>query len=171
MGELIHMVMDDFAQIYKSTLVQLEGGFCGHLKAGCMNDAQIAQVISAILADDDELALPELLVIGDNIMVAIALTNFELCLVSRDSYLEVAEFVGVNTREFEEKFAFLLRVGEHCEGNAPQVHSYASLLFCHVPALRSSDLHSIDVRSIADLVGFGELVLTDEFVLLGGGNL
>ena len=69
-----------------------------------MDDAKIADVIFAVLADDHELGLPELLVVGDLVVVGLTFTDLEDSLSSIDGDLEVLELFGVDSFESHMKF-------------------------------------------------------------------
>jgi hypothetical protein len=90
------MIVDYLAQVNKGALVQLEGCLPCDLQAGGMHDAEVAEVVPAIPIDNHELRLPQLLIVGDDIVIAVALTYLELGEGAIHLDLKVAELVRVN---------------------------------------------------------------------------
>jgi len=78
MSQLVDMVVHDLAKVNQGPLVELEGGVRGHLKAGGMDHTEIADVEAAVFVQDHELGLPELLVVGDDVVVAVTFTHLVL---------------------------------------------------------------------------------------------
>ena len=69
-----------------------------------MDDAKISNVIFTVLAHDHELGLPELLVVGDLVVVGLTFADLEDSLSSIDGDLEVLELFGVDGFESHMKF-------------------------------------------------------------------
>lgn len=110
MSELVHVIVNDLTQVDKGTLVKLESSGGCHLQSGGVHDTQVSNVELTVLRDDHELRLPEFLVVGNDVVIAVALTDLELGLVSAELNLKVSEFVGVDRGKAENELAFLFVV-------------------------------------------------------------
>jgi len=64
-----------------------------------VNDAKITDVVLAVLANNHELGLPQLLVVWDLVVVSLTLTNFVDALGAINADLKVFEFLGINGLE------------------------------------------------------------------------
>ena len=66
-----------------------------------MDEAKITNVVLAILVDDHELGFPELLVVGDLVVVLLSLTDLVDASVTVELDLNVLELSGVDRFELE----------------------------------------------------------------------
>ncbi len=110
-SELVHVIVNDLAQVNKGTLMKLESSGGSHFQPGSVHDTQVSDVELTVLRDDHELRLPEFLVVGNDVVIAVTLTDLELGLVSAELNLKVSEFVGVDRGKAENELAFLFVVG------------------------------------------------------------
>ena len=78
MGQLVDMVVHDLSKIDQGSLMELEGGVGGDLQAGGVNYTKITNVEFSVFAKDHELRLPELLVVSNDVVVAVTFTHFVL---------------------------------------------------------------------------------------------
>ncbi len=99
MSGLIKVVVDDLSQVNQSSLLQLDLNAQVHLDPGGMHDAQVPDVELVALLDYHELTLPQLLIIGNLIMIVVALSYLELSQVSIEGDDCVLELIGVNIDE------------------------------------------------------------------------
>lgn len=95
-SELVHVIVNDLAQVDKGTLVKLKSSGGSYFQPGSVHDTQVSDVELTVLRDDHELRLPEFLVVGNDVVIAVTLTDLELGLVSAELNLKVSEFVGVD---------------------------------------------------------------------------
>lgn len=78
MRQLVDMVVHDLAKVNQGSLVELEGGVGSNLQAGGVNHSEVTDVEAAVFADDHELGLPELLIISNDVVVAVTFTQLVL---------------------------------------------------------------------------------------------
>ena len=100
MRNLVEVVVNDFTQIDEGILLDLNVGLHVDLDTGGVHDAKIADVVLAVLADDHELRLPELLVIGNLIVVGFTFTDLEDTLSTINRDFEIFELFGVDCLKF-----------------------------------------------------------------------
>lgn len=94
------MVVNNLTQIDKSILLDLDGRVHVNLYAGGVHDTQVAHEVLAVLADNHELRLPQLLVVGDLVVVGLTFTDLEDTLSTIDGNLELFELLSVHRLEF-----------------------------------------------------------------------
>lgn len=74
----------------------------------CVHNAQVSYVELAILVENHELTLPELFVVADDVVVAIAFTDFELSQVTVELNLQVLQLLSIDICELQHKVVALL---------------------------------------------------------------
>ena len=99
-GNLVEVVMDHLAQVDEGVLLDLNLGVHVNLYSGGVNDAKIADEVLAALADDHELGFPELLVVGDLVVVSLTFTDLVDTLGAVDGDLQVLELLSINSLKF-----------------------------------------------------------------------
>ena len=84
MRYFIEVVVHDFTQVNERILLDLNVCVHVNLDSGSVHDAEITDEVLAVLADNHELRLPELLVVGDLVVVGFSLTDLEdaLCAIN-----------------------------------------------------------------------------------------
>ena len=70
-----------------------------------MDNTQVTDEVLAILADDHELGLPQLLIVGDLVVIAFAFTDLEDTLGTIDRDFLIQEFLYVDGHKFHVKLA------------------------------------------------------------------
>lgn len=96
MSDLIKLVVDYFTKINEHVLLELDFSVLVDLDTTSVNDTHVTDEVPSIFADDHELTLPELLVIGDLVVVAFTLSYLEDSRVSFERELEVLELFSVD---------------------------------------------------------------------------
>jgi hypothetical protein len=98
-GNFVEVVVNDFSKIDQGILLNLNFSLLVDLDAGGVHDAKIANVVFSILADDHELALPQLLVVRNLIVVGLTLANLEDTLGAINSDAKSLELLSVDGLE------------------------------------------------------------------------
>ena len=78
MGKLIHMIVDNFTKVNQRALMELKCGLACYLQARSMHNTEVTDIVAAVTTDDHELGFPKLLVVGNDKVVAITLSNLVL---------------------------------------------------------------------------------------------
>jgi hypothetical protein len=78
MSQLVDMIVHDFSKVDQGSLMELEGGVGGDLQTGGVNYTKITNVEASVFTENHELGLPELLVICNDVVVAVTFTHFVL---------------------------------------------------------------------------------------------
>ena len=99
-GNLVEVVMDHLAQVDEGVLLDLNLGVHVNLYSGGVNNAEIADEVLAALANDHELGLPELFVVGDLVVVGLTFTDLVDTLGAVDGDLQVLELLSIDSLEF-----------------------------------------------------------------------
>lgn len=76
-GHLVEVVMNDFTKINQSVLLDLNLSVHVNLNTRGVDNTEITDEVFAVFADNHELRLPQLLVVGDLVVVGLTFTNFE----------------------------------------------------------------------------------------------
>ncbi len=121
MGNLIEVVVDNFTKINKSILLNLNLSVHIDLYTGGVHNTEITNEVFAILANDHQLGLPELLIIGDLVVVSLAFSNLEDTLGAIDRDLEILELFGVNSLKFHMELVRSGLIGDRLKGAALKV--------------------------------------------------
>ena len=82
MSYFVKVIMHNFTQVYKSSLLDLNLDVHIDLYSWSVDYTQISNVILVTFLDYHELALPKFLVISDLVVVTITLTNFKESFIS-----------------------------------------------------------------------------------------
>ena len=122
MRHLIEVIVNDFTQINEGILLDLDVGVHVDLYTRGVDDAKITDVVLAVLADDHELRLPELLVVGDLVVVGLALTDLEDTLGTVDGDLKIFQLLSVDSLEFHVKLVAGGAVWQRVESAALEVN-------------------------------------------------
>ena len=64
-----------------------------------MHNSQVSNEVLSVGVEDHELRLPELFVVGDDIVINITFTNLELRKVSIKLHLQIFELLSINICE------------------------------------------------------------------------
>lgn len=103
-GHLVEVVVHNLAKIDLGVLLNLNFGLLINLDAGSVDDTKITNVVLAILADDHELAFPELFVVRNLIMVGFTLSDLEHTLRAIDRDSKILQLFGINCLESHMQF-------------------------------------------------------------------
>lgn len=151
--------------------MNLESGLGGDLQSGGMHDTKISNEVTTVSVDDNELTLPEFLIIRNDIVVGVALTDLVLRVVALEDNLKVSELISVNSCESKAEGGWLRGVGwEVCDGSTVEVNSLARLTIGKVPRAELTDCHAVEIWNIPYLIGLGELILRDVLILSSRGD-
>jgi len=83
-GHFVKVVMNNFAKINQSVLLDLNLSVHVNLDTRGVDNTEITDEVFAVLADNHELRLPQLLVVRDLVVVGLTFSNFEDTLSSID---------------------------------------------------------------------------------------
>lgn len=103
MSNLVEVVVDNLTEINKSILLDLNLSVHVDLYTGGVHNTEITNEVLTILANDHQLRLPELLIIGDLVVVSLAFSNLEDTLSAIERDLEALKLFGVNSLKFHMK--------------------------------------------------------------------
>jgi len=98
-SHLVKVVVDDLTQVDQGILLDLDVGILVNLYTRGVHNTEITDVVLAIFADNHELRLPELLVVGDLVVVGLAFTDLENTLSTVDGDLEILQLFCVDSLE------------------------------------------------------------------------
>lgn len=98
---LVEVIVHDLAKIDYAALLDLNLAALVKLNARCVHKAEITDVVLTVLVDDHELSLPQLLVIGDLVMVLLALTNLKDATVTLKLDFNILELGRVDALELQ----------------------------------------------------------------------
>ena len=87
-----------------------------------MDDTQVTDEVLAILADDHELRLPQLLVVGDLVVIAFALTDLKDTLGTIDRDLQILELFGIDGLKLHVKLVRGGAIGQRFKSAALEVN-------------------------------------------------
>ena len=124
MGNFVEMVVDNFTQINKCILLNLDRAVDVNFYSWGMDNTHITDIVLAILAHNHELRFPELFVIRNNVVVWLTFTNFVYSLGTVDRYLKVLKFFSVNCLEGHVEFVSGSLVRKWLKNTATEVHIY-----------------------------------------------
>ena len=122
MSDLIEVVVDHFTEINQGILLDLDLGVHIDLYSGGMDNTQVTDEVFAILADDHELGLPQLLIVRDLVVIAFAFTDLEDTLGTIDRDLQVLELLSVDSFKFHVKLVRGSTVGQRLKSAALEVN-------------------------------------------------
>ena len=100
-GHLVEVVVDNLAQVDEHVLLDAHLRVLVDLDSGGVHDAQVTDEVLAVLADDHELGLPELLVVGDLVVVGVTLANLEHAGVTVERDVQALDLFGVDGLELQ----------------------------------------------------------------------
>ena len=121
-SDLIEVVVDHFTEINQGILLDLDLGVHIDLYSGGMDNTQVTDEVFAILADDHELGLPQLLIVRDLVVIAFAFTDLEDTLGTIDRDLQVLELLSVDSFKFHVKLVRGSTVGQRLKSAALEVN-------------------------------------------------
>lgn len=98
-GHLVEVVVHDFAQIDQRVLLNLNFSLLVYLNARSMHDTKITYVVTAILANDHQLAFPQFLVVRNLVVVCLTLTDLEHSLSAVNGDAESLKLLSVDSFE------------------------------------------------------------------------
>lgn len=96
---LIEVVVNDFAEIYKHVLLDLNFRRLIDLDSRGVNDSKITNEVPSILANNHELRFPKLFVVRNLIVVSVSLSDFKNSEIAIEWYLKVLDLFSVNSLE------------------------------------------------------------------------
>jgi len=128
-----------------------------------MHESQISDVVLAVLVNDHELTLPELLIIGDLIVVGLSLSDLEDFSVSVESDLHTFELLGVDAFELHHQFFVGQRLGLNTDLHSLHYTGHIQVLAWHVLQGKLTQ-HGVTLEVL-------ELGIFIEGVKLGGGGV
>lgn len=156
MRHLVEMVVDDLAKINQGVLLDLNLRLHVDLDARSVHNAKISDVVLAALADDHELRLPQLLVVGDLVVVVLTLSDLEYstCAVDRD--LEIFQLVGVHLLELHVELVGSGAVRDAVEGAPLHVDGLLKFSGRQLTHLNGSEVRRVHKVVKARGVGDGD---------------
>lgn len=166
MSCLVKVIVHNLAQVNQSSLLQLHLYSQVNLDTGCVDYPQVSDIVLVILLDNHELAFPELLVIGDLIVVVVTLTHLELRGVAIKSDHGVLQFFSVHIDKLQ--LEVLGGAIHRCnlEGLLAQVHALLQIIHLQLVKLNSMQLwissEELEVWSILKQVVNANVLLTDQ---------
>ena len=147
MSDLIEVVVNHFTEINQGILLDLDLGVHIDLYSGGMDNTQVTDEVFAILADDHELRLPKLLVVGDLVMIAFALTNLEDTLGTINRDLQVLELLSIDGLELHVKLVRGGAVGQRLKSAALEVNRDLKIRWAQFTEVDGAELWIIDKLS------------------------
>ena len=96
MNGFVKVIVHNLAQVDDGALLDLHLGTLVELDSRGVDKAQVPDKVLTTLIDDHELRLPQLLVVGDLIVVSLTLAHLVNCLVAFEQDLYVLELLSVN---------------------------------------------------------------------------
>ena len=121
-SDLIEVVVDHFTEINQGILLDLDLSVHIDLYSGGMDNTQVTDEVLAILADDHELGLPQLLIVGDLVVIAFAFTDLEDTLGTIDRDLQILELFGIDGLKLHVKLVRGGAVGQGLKSVALKVN-------------------------------------------------
>lgn len=115
MSNLVEVVVDNLTQVNEHILLDLNFGVLIDLDSGGVHDTQVTDEVLAIFTDNHQLRLPELLVVGDLVVVSVTFTNLENTGVTVKSNTETLNLLSVDSLELKVKFVCCSLVGDAVE--------------------------------------------------------
>ena len=174
-SHLVEMVMHNLAQVDKSILLDLDGRVHVNLYARGVHNTQVTHEVLAILADNHELGLPQLLVVRDLVVVGLTFTHLEDALSAINGDLELLKLLSVDGLKFHVKLVSggLIRLRIKCP--TAEVKAGLELRGAQLTELDAFEISRVCEASKSRVLIDGEtggqrlnLVTTDiEFTLVG----
>lgn len=127
MGHFVEVVVDDFAEVDQRILLNLNFSLFVNFYAGSVHNSKISDEILAVLADNHQLAFPELLVVGNLVVVGLALANLEDSLSSVNGDAKILEFFSVNSLKGHMQFVLRGLIWERLKTAALKVTLHIEL--------------------------------------------
>jgi hypothetical protein len=100
----VKVVVDNFTKVNKHVLLNLNFSVLVNLDSGCVNNAQISNIILSVLANNHELRLPKLLVVWNLIVIGVTFSDFKDTRVTVEVNAKSFDFFSVDSLKLEVKF-------------------------------------------------------------------
>jgi hypothetical protein len=120
-SNLVEVVVHNFTKIDQRVLLNLNFSLLVDLNSRGVHDTQVTDEVLAVLADDHELAFPQLLVVRDLVVVGLTFADLENALGAINGNSEVLEFLSVNSLESHMKLVSSGLVWQGFEDSALQI--------------------------------------------------
>ena len=118
-----------------------------------MDDTQVTDEVLAILADNHELRLPQLLVVGDLVVIAFALTDLEDTLGTIDRDLQILELLGIDGLKLHVKLVRGGAVGQRLKSATLKVARDLKIGWAQFPKINRAKLRVVLELSEARVPG------------------
>lgn len=82
-----------------------------HLDSGGMDYSQVSDVVLSILRKNHELRLPQLLIVAEDVVIAVTLSNLELSQVAIKLKFKVLQLLSINISKLQIEIVLLFRSG------------------------------------------------------------